>query len=92
MEITVNLPDKLTEKIGEQWGDLSKKVVDSLALEAYKSKIISTAELGEILGFSSRLEIHDFLQKSGVYLNYDQEDLADDLETIKNLRDKCLRS
>ncbi|MGL5076543.1 MAG: UPF0175 family protein [Waterburya sp.] len=88
MEITVNLPDKLTEKIGEQWGDLSKKVVDSLALEAYKSKIISTAELGEILGFSSRLEIHDFLQKSGVYLNYDQEDLADDLETIKNLRDK----
>ncbi|MGL6339206.1 MAG: UPF0175 family protein, partial [Waterburya sp.] len=69
MEITVNLPDKLTEKIGEQWGDLSKKVVDSLALEAYKSKIISTAELGEILGFSSRLEIHDFLQKSGVYLN-----------------------
>jgi predicted HTH domain antitoxin len=88
MEITVNLPDKLTEKIGEQWGDLSKKVVDSLALEAYKSKIISTAELGEILGFSSRLEIHDFLQKSGVYFNYDQEDLADDLETIQNLRDK----
>ena len=35
MEITVNLPDKLTEKVGEQWGDLSKKIVDSLALEAY---------------------------------------------------------
>ena len=88
MEITVNLPDKLTEKVGEQWGDLSKKIVDSLALEAYKSKIISTAELGEILGLNSRWEIYDFLQKSGVYLNYEADDLADDLATINDLRDR----
>ncbi|WP_036478552.1 UPF0175 family protein [Myxosarcina sp. GI1] len=88
MKITVDLPDKLTEKIGQQWGDLSKKVLDNIALEAYKSKIISTAELGEILGFSSRLEIYDFLKKSGVYLNYEREDLEEDIETIKQLRNK----
>lgn len=87
MKITVDLPDKLTEKVGKQWGDLSKKVVDSLALEAYKSKIISTAELGEILNLS-RLEIHSFLQKSGVYLNYEAEDLAEDLVTIDELRSR----
>ena len=87
MKITVNLPDKLTE-IGEQWGDLSQKIVDSLAFEAYKSKIISTAELGEILGFNSRWEIHDFLQKSEIYLNYEADDLADDLATINDLRER----
>ena len=87
MKITIDLPDKLTEKIGKQWGDLSKKVTDSLALEAYHSRIISTAELGEILKLS-RLETHSFLQKSGVYLNYEAEDLAEDLATIDELRFK----
>jgi predicted HTH domain antitoxin len=88
MKITIDLPDKLTEKIGQQWGDLSKKVLDNIALEAYKSKIISTAELGEILGFSSRLENHDFLKKSEVYLNYEREDLEKDIETIKYLKNE----
>ena len=88
MEIIVNLPDKLTEKVGSQWGDLSQKIVDSLALEAYRSKIISTAELGEILNLNTRWEINNFLQKSGVFLNYEAEDLAEDLATIDSLRDR----
>jgi predicted HTH domain antitoxin len=86
MRITIEIPDSFGTKIEREWGDLSKKVVMDLALEAYRKNLIGTAELGEILDLSSRLQVHEFLKASGVYLNYDEEELERDLETIQQLR------
>jgi predicted HTH domain antitoxin len=58
----------------------------NLALEAYQNQLISTAELGQILNISSRLEIHAFLKKTGIYLNYDEEELEKDLATLEQLK------
>jgi predicted HTH domain antitoxin len=57
-----------------------------IALDAYQNRLITTAELGEILNIPSRLQVREFLQKSGVYINYDQEALEQDLQVIKELR------
>lgn len=86
MQITIELPDNLSARMEQKWGNLSQKILTSLALEAYQNQLITTAELGEILNFSSRLETHAFLKKAGIYLNYDEEELQKDLETLQQFR------
>ncbi len=86
MEIVINIPDNMTSKLEDKWGNLSQKILKNIALEAYQNRLISTYELKEILNLSSSLEVHKFLKESGVFLNYDEEELEEDLKTIKALR------
>lgn len=86
MEIIINIPDNMTSKLEKKWGNLSQKIIKNIALEAYQNRLISTNELKEILNLSSSLEVHKFLKESGVFLNYDEEDLEEDLNTIDTLR------
>lgn len=86
MEIIINIPDNMISKLEAKWGNLSQKVIKNIALEAYQNRLISTNELKEILNLASSLEVHKFLKESGVFLNYDEEDLEEDLKTIDTLR------
>jgi predicted HTH domain antitoxin len=86
MQIIIDLPDKMTSRMEQKWGNLSQKMLKILALEAYQNQLISTSELREILNLSSVLETHKFLKESGIYLNYDEDELNEDLNTINQLR------
>jgi hypothetical protein len=44
MQITINLPDKLTERVQDKWGDLSQKILDKLVLEAFLEGLINFDE------------------------------------------------
>jgi predicted HTH domain antitoxin len=39
--------------------------------------------VGQILHLTSRLETHAFLKEMGVYLNYDEAELEQDLQALK---------
>ncbi|GFE70757.1 UPF0175 family protein [Chroococcus sp. FPU101] len=86
MQITIELPDNLTTIMEQKWGNLSKKILSNLAIEAYQNHLITTAEIGEILNLPSRLKTHAFLKEAGIYINYDEEELQRDLETLQQLR------
>ena len=86
MEIIINIPDNMTSKLEAKWGNLSQKAIKNIALEAYQNRLFSTNELKEILNLSSCLEVHKFLKESGVFINYDEEDLEEDMKTIDTLR------
>ncbi|MBF2056214.1 MAG: UPF0175 family protein [Cyanobacterium sp. T60_A2020_053] len=86
MQIIINLPDEVTAKMERKWGNLSQKVLNSLALESYQNQLITTTELRKILNLSSTLEVHQFLKESGIYLNYDDEELSHDFNTVSQLR------
>jgi predicted HTH domain antitoxin len=88
MKITIELPDSFGTTLQKEWGDLPRKVVTDLALEAYRQNLIGTAELGEILQIPTRLQVHEFLKSAGVYLNYDEEELEQDMETLERLRSR----
>lgn len=61
MQITIDLPDKLTQKVQDKWGDLSQKVLDKLVLEAFLEGLINFDEFREILGFDNDISLKDFL-------------------------------
>jgi hypothetical protein len=86
MQITITIPDSLTARLEKKLGNLSHQVLVGFALNSYQNKLISTHELGQILGLDSIYEIHDFLKESGIYLNYDEEELLEDIATVERLQ------
>ncbi|MBD2493573.1 hypothetical protein [Nostoc sp. FACHB-280] len=66
MQITINLPDKLTEKIQEQLGNLQQKIIASLVLDAFREGLIDFDELKDMLNFFSDAELNDFLRQNNM--------------------------
>ena len=86
MEVTVTIPEDIAAQLHTRWQDLPRAALESLALEAYRSGTLTTAQLRRLLGFGSRYELDGFLKQAGIYLDYDLDDLKQDLETIRRVR------
>ena len=86
MEVTVTIPEDIAAQLHTKWQDLPRAALESLALEAYRSGTLTTAQLRRLLGFESRYELDGFLKEAGIYLDYDLDDLKQDLETIRRVR------
>jgi hypothetical protein len=54
MDVTLHIPDKLAQRLTATGGDLSRRVLEALALDEYKLGHLSTAELRRLLGFATR--------------------------------------
>lgn len=77
MQVTLNIPDELVGP-GD---DPARLALEALALEGYRAGRLSESALRRILGFESRMQVHDFLNRNGAYLRYDLSDLEKDVET-----------
>ncbi len=86
MQITVNIPDDVAQRLDLAGGSLSRRLLEVIIADAYRCGKVNTAEVRQILQLSSRLETHAFLKQMGVYLNYDEAELEDDLQTLKAFR------
>jgi len=86
MQITIEIPDEIARRLNGEAGNLSRRLLEVFVAQAYRSGALSTAEVRRTLHFSSRLETHAFLKRMGVYLNYDEEELDRDIQTIQQLR------
>ena len=85
MELTVQIPDELARRMGASGGDLSRRALEALALEEFKSGRISKPELRRLLGFGTRYELDGFLKSHGVYEHYTIEDFEKDRDDLKHL-------
>src|SRR4051794_4194909 len=74
MTVTVEIPDRLADAIVPSGGDVSRAVLEAMALEGYRSDRLSEYEVQQLLGFDSRMEVHGFLKEHGVYLRYSIQD------------------
>ncbi len=87
MTIQLNLPEDIARAFGTGQ-DLSRAALESLALEGYRSGRLSEEQVRRMLGFESRFQVHEFLKQHDTYLNYTEEDLAQDLETARQFSPK----
>jgi chromosome segregation and condensation protein ScpB len=83
--VTISLPDELLAALTAQDKDLSRTALEALALEAYRTRKITTAQLRRLLGFHTRMEVDAFLKDHGIELEYSLEDLERDRETHSHL-------
>ena len=63
MQITIDLPDNLTDKIPDEWGNLSQKILANLVLDAFKDGLIDFDEMKDMLNFFSDTDLQEFLKQ-----------------------------
>jgi len=84
-QVTITLPEELVAALETSGRDLSRTALEALALEAYRTRRLSTAQLRRLLGFTTRIAVDAFLKEHGVELEYSSEDLERDRETHRQL-------
>jgi predicted HTH domain antitoxin len=89
MNIELQIPDEVARVLSSEYTDLPRAAVEALALEGYRSNRLSDGQLRQMLGFSSRMQVHAFLKERGIPLNYSLADLEHDRETSKDLEAKA---
>ncbi len=83
MDVAIQVPEDVARQLEAKWGDVSQRALESLTLEAYRSGVITGAEVGRMLNLSSRLEVDEFLKKAGAYLDYTEADLERDIASLR---------
>lgn len=86
MTVAVDIPDDLERRLREGWADMPRKVLEAVAAEAYRSEVLTGAEVQRLLGLKSRWDLEAFLRRAGVFLDYSEADLARDLEAFRQPR------
>jgi hypothetical protein len=88
MQITLELPDDVAQGLERQAENLPRALLESFALEGYRSGKLTEEQVRRILGYGTRMQVHGFLKEHDVYLNYSSEDLEQDMETLRQLRQR----
>ncbi len=85
MQITLELPEDIVRELQSKWKDLPRAALESLALEAYRSRALAAAQLRRLLGFETRMQVDAFLKEHEVY-DFTAADFEQDRETLRQLR------
>ena len=85
MQIKLELPVVIAQGLGSKWKDLPRAALESLALEAYRSQVLTAAQLRRLLGFETRMQVDAFLKEHEVY-DFTAADFEQDRETLCQLR------
>jgi hypothetical protein len=86
MQITIELPEDIAVGLQSMWKDLPRAALESLALEAYRSRALTAAQLRRLLVFETRMQVDAFLIKEHEIFDYSAADFEQDRETLRELR------
>ena len=85
MQVTVDIPDDVAERLKRAGGDLSRRALEAFALEEFRRGLLTKVELRRLLGFGTRDALDGFLKVHGIYENYSLDDLARERRDLKRL-------
>jgi hypothetical protein len=85
MTVTVQIPDDLAQRIRAQGGDLSRHILEVLALEEYRCGHLTKPELRRLLGFETRQALDGFLKAHDILEDYSVDDLEHDRQDLRRL-------
>jgi hypothetical protein len=85
MQVTLDIPDDVAERLKAVGGDLSRRALEALALEEYKRGRLTKPELRRLLGFGTRNALDGFLKTHGVFEPYSLDDLARERHDLERL-------
>jgi hypothetical protein len=85
MHISLELAEDIVQELRSKWKDLPRAALESLALEAYRSRVLTAAQLRRLLGYETRMQVDAFLKEHEVY-DFSVTDFEQDRETLRALR------
>jgi len=84
MQITIELPEDIAVGLESKWKDLPRAALESLALEAYRSRALTAAQLRRLLVFETRMQVDAFLKEQEIF-DYSAAGFEQDRETLREL-------
>jgi hypothetical protein len=87
VEILLNIPDELAMQMQTDDAGLARTALEAFALEGYRSDRLSEADVRQLLGLETRMDVHAFLKEHGAYLHYSEADLERDRESALRMSD-----
>jgi hypothetical protein len=82
MEITVALPEDIAQR-----PDPAREALEALAIEGYRSGVLTAFQVRRILGFGTRYELDGFLKAHNVWDHaYSLEDFEQDRQALDEVR------
>jgi predicted HTH domain antitoxin len=85
MNVTISLPEDISESLAGQWGDVSHHALETIAVEGYRTGALTERQVRRLLGLQTRFEVHALLKEHRVPLHYTESDLDEDLAAHRDL-------
>jgi len=82
VNIIIDIPEDLERRLQDRLGDLSQRALVAIAVEAYRTQVVSAAEVQRLLNLPSRLAVDAFLKQHSAYLHYTEADLERDIQAL----------
>jgi predicted HTH domain antitoxin len=80
--LTIQLPDELVSQLGEAGRDLQGAALEAFAVEEYRARRMTHAQLGELLGLS-RWETDGLLKEHQAWIDYTVEDFRNEADGLR---------
>jgi hypothetical protein len=87
MALTIDLPSDIEANLRKRWSDLPRHALEALAVEGYRARVLSRAEVRRMLGFETREQVDAYMAKAGVPFDYSIEDFEHDAATSEHLQE-----
>jgi len=84
VNIAIDIPDDIGQLLAAQAGGVSRAVLEAVAIEAYRSRAITPAQVQQMLGLGSRWETESFLRRAEAFHDYTMDDLERDIAAIRD--------
>jgi hypothetical protein len=85
MELTVQIPDDLAQRLSTAGGDLARRALEALVAEEYKQGHLTKPDLRRLLGFETSDQIDTFLKAHDIWIDYTIEDLERERDGLRRL-------
>ncbi len=92
MQVAIELPEDIGEELRAKWRDLPRHALEAVALERYRSGILTESQVRRMLGFETRMEVNAFLKDHGIFYSYSQTEIEREIESVDRLLELDERS
>lgn len=83
MEITLEVPDDVGRVLDTP--EFRRTMLEGMAMEGYRAKRLSEAQVRRMLAFESRFDVHAFFKRHGVHMPCTFEDIEQDTAVSEKL-------
>ena len=84
MNVAIEIPDDIGRVLAAQSGGISRAVLEAVAVEAYRTGAITTAQVQQMLDLGSLWETESFLRRTEAFHDYTMDDLDRDIAAIRD--------
>jgi hypothetical protein len=86
MQITLEIPDDLAAHLIATGQDPMRAALESMAVDGYRLRRLNEFQVKQMLGFTSRMQVHALLKQHDVPLDYSIDDFEHDLQVAAKFK------